>query len=189
MLEFFTDPVLRAPTFGSMLMCLSAGIIGCLVFLQKRSLVGEALSHATYPGVVVSVVFAALFFPFSEDGASLSILLGAFLSGMIGLLAISQMEKRLKVSSDAALCFVLAIFFGVGVLIASRLQVTHALWFRQIQIFLFGQAATMVDAHIFLYGAIAIVVILAIILLFRFLEILYFDPGFAKAVEIGRAHV
>lgn len=182
MLEFFTDPVLRAPTFGTMLMCFSAGIIGCLVFLQKRSLVGEALSHATYPGVVISVVFAALFFPFSEDGAALSIIVGAFLSGLLGLSVIGQMEKKLKINSDAALCFVLAIFFGVGVLIASRLQITHALWFRQIQIYLFGQAATMVDAHIALYGVLALLVVTVIVLLFRFLEILYFDPEFAQAV-------
>lgn len=182
MLEFFTDPVLRAPTIGTMLMCLSAGIIGCLVFLQRRSLVGEALSHATYPGVVLSVVFAALFFPYSDDGAAWLILLGAFLSGLLGLSVIGHLEKRLKISSDAALCFVLSIFFGVGVLIASRLQVTHALWFRQIQIYLFGQAATMVDSHIFLYGALAFGVLLAIVLLFRYLEILYFDPEFAKTL-------
>jgi len=182
MLEFFTNPVLRAPMIGTMLMCLSAGMIGCLVFLQKRSLVGEALSHATYPGVVISVVFAALFFPFSEDGAASFILLGAFLSGLLGLAVIGHMEKRLKISSDAALCFVLAIFFGVGVLIASRLQVTHALWFRQIQIYLFGQAATMVDSHITLYAILALIVIAAIVILFRYLEILYFDPDYAKTV-------
>lgn len=182
MIEFFTDPVLRAPTIGTMLMCFSAGIIGCLVFLQRRSLVGEALSHATYPGVVLSVAFAALFLPFSEDGAALSILFGAFLSGILGLAVIGHLEKKLKISSDAALCFVLAIFFGIGVLIASRLQVTHALWFRQIQIFLFGQAATMVDAHIYLYAILALLVSSAIFLLFRYLEILYFDPGFAESI-------
>ncbi len=182
MLEFFTDPVLRAPTVGSMLMCLSAGLIGCLVFLKKRSLVGEALSHAAYPGIVLSVVVAALFFPLSDQGTSWVILLGAFLSGLLGLVVIEQMEKRLKISSDAALCFVLSIFFGVGVLIASRLQVTHALWFRQIQVFLFGQAATMVDEHIVVYGVLALGASCVMALLYRFLEILHFDPNFAKAV-------
>jgi manganese/zinc/iron transport system permease protein len=160
-----------------------------LAFLQKRSLVGEALSHATYPGVVLSVVFAAIFLPFSEDGAALSILLGAFLSGILGLAVIGHMEKRLKISSDAALCFVLAIFFGIGVLIASRLQVTHALWFRQIQIYLFGQAATMVDSHIYLYAALALLVSATICFLFRYLEILYFDPGYAGSVGMKTALV
>lgn len=182
MLEFFTNPVLRAPTLTSMLMCFSSGLIGCLVFLQRRSLVGEALSHAAYPGVVISVAFASYLFPFSEKGAALSILLGAFITALLGLWVIDRMEKKLKISSDAALCFVLSIFFGVGVLIASRLQVTHALWFQQIQIFLFGQAATLVDAHIFLYGILACIILATIFFLFHFLRILNFDPDFAKTV-------
>jgi len=182
MIEFFTDPVLRAPTLGSMLMCFSSALIGCLVFLQKRSLVGEALSHAAYPGVVLSIALAAALFPFSEERAAMGILLGAFVSGILGLVAIDRLEKRFKIASDAALCFVLSLFFGIGVLLASRLQVTQPLWFQQIQVFLFGQAATMVDSHIILYGILALVSFTAIILLFRFLEILYFDPDFAKVV-------
>jgi len=182
MLEFFTDPVLRAPTLGTMLMCFGAGLIGCLAFLQKRSLVGEALSHAAYPGVVLSILVSSLLFPFSEKGAALSILIGALLTSSLGLIVIHQMEKRLKISSDAALCFVLSLFFGVGVLFASRLQIIQPLWFQQIQLFLFGQAATMVDGHIILYGALALFVVAAILFLFRYLEILYFDRGFAKAL-------
>ena len=189
MFSFFIDPVLRAPTLGCMLMCLASGLIGCLVFLQKRSLVGEALSHAAYPGVVLSVLFAAFFFPFSEQGASVSILIGAFLSGLLGQWLIEGMQKKLNISSDAALCFILSIFFGVGVLVASRLQISHALWYRQIQVFLFGQAATMVDHHIILYGDLAFVVALTLILLFRYLEILYFDPDFAKVVGVPTAVV
>lgn len=61
--HYFTDPVLQAPTIGSMLMCLSSALVGVIVFLRKRSLLGEALSHATYPGVVLSVLFMAVFFP------------------------------------------------------------------------------------------------------------------------------
>ncbi|NGX59068.1 MAG: Manganese transport system membrane protein MntB [Chlamydiae bacterium] len=179
MLEFFIDPILRAPTLGSMLMCFSSGVIGCFLFLQKRSLVGEALSHASYPGVVLGVIVASLFAP---GASAFAILLGAFLAGLLGLYAIDRMEKRLGISSDAALCLVLSLFFGVGVCIVSALQVTHALWFRQIQIFLFGQAATMVDAHILMYGGLTLVITLSVILLFRFFEILHFDPEFAKTV-------
>lgn len=182
MLSFFIDPVLRGPTIGSMLMGFSAGLVGCLVFLQKRSLVGEALSHAAYPGVVLSVALAAFLYPFSEKAVALSVLIGAFVSGLLGLLVIDKLEKKLRISSDAALCFVLSLFFGVGVLIVSRLQITQVLWFQQIQVYLFGQAATMIDAHILLYGLLALATLVTIILLFRYLEILNFDPDFAKTL-------
>ena len=75
--DFFTDPVLRAPTLGSMLMCLSSSLVGVLVVIRKRSLLGEALSHAAYPGVVLSAWIFALFFR-EEDLFSIAILAGAF---------------------------------------------------------------------------------------------------------------
>lgn len=185
LLEFFTDPILRAPTLGSMFMCFSAGLIGSLAFLQRRSLLGEALSHAAYPGVVISVLCSALFFPFTESVAAIGALLGAFASAMVGLVLIDKLETRLRISSDAALCFVLSIFFGIGVLIVSRVQFTHGIWFRQAQAYLFGQAATMVDGHIYLYGGLALLVIVLFLPLFRFLEILHFDRDFARSLGIA----
>ena len=59
--QFFTDAVLRGPTIGSMLMCLGASLVGVIVFLRKQSLLGESLSHAAYPGVILGVILAGLF--------------------------------------------------------------------------------------------------------------------------------
>jgi len=173
-----------------MLMCFSAGIVGGLIFLQRRSLVGEALAHASYPGVVLSVFVASLLFPFSEAIVSVFVLVGAFATAFIGLFVIDRLEKKIQISSDAALCFVLSTFFGIGVLIASRIQTTHALWYRQIQSFLFGQAATMVDAHIYLYGGLALFVSLLFVVLYRRLELLHFDREFARTVgmNVKRIH-
>jgi manganese/zinc/iron transport system permease protein len=79
---------------------------------------------------------------------------------------------------------ILAVFFGVGILIASRLQSTHALWYKTIQMFLYGQAATMTSVHVMLYLVLAIVVGLAIILLYRQIEIMTFDRHFAKSIGV-----
>lgn len=183
-LKYFTDPILRAPTIGSMLMCLSSALVGILVFIRKRSLLGEALSHASYPGVVISIILLASFFSFSEDVMVVGVLAGAFLTSLAGLWAIDFLEKKLRIKNDAALCFVLSLFFGVGLLIASRIQSTHTLWYKQIQVYLFGQAATMTDEHILVYGVLAFVVILSMALLYRFIEILYFDRSFARTLGI-----
>ena len=61
--QSFTDPVLQAPTIGSMLMCLASALIGVIVFLRKKALLGEALSHAAYPGVVISAWAVPAIFP------------------------------------------------------------------------------------------------------------------------------
>lgn len=187
-IHFLTDPVLRAPTLGCMLMCLASSLVGVVVFIRRRSLLGEALSHASYPGVVLSVVAAALFYPQSEDGLAIGILIGAFCSSMLGLLAIDIMERKLKIKNDAALCFVLSAFFGIGILIASRIQITHALWYKQIEVFLYGQAATMTDVHIVIYGVLSLLTVFSLFILYRQIEVVNFDRDFAKSIGI-RAHL
>lgn len=182
--QYFTDPVLQAPTLGSMLMCLSSAIVGVIVFLRRRSLLGEALSHAAYPGVVLSVLFMAVCFPKGFDMLALAIPLGAFLSAILGLWVIESMEMRLKVKNDAALCFVLSVFFGIGVLVASRLQFTHALWYKTVQLFLYGQAATMTGIHIVLYGAVALLIVLCTVVLYRPIQMLIFDRDFSKTAGV-----
>lgn len=183
--HYFTDPVLQAPTIGSMLMCLSSALVGVIVFLRKRSLLGEALSHATYPGVVLSVLFMATVFPASHDLMALAILIGAFLTSLLGLWVIEKMERRFHVKNDAALCFVLSVFFGAGVLVASRLQSTHALWYKTVQIFLYGQAATMTDIHIYIYAVLALILIGVIIFLYQQIQMAIFDHDFSKSIGVA----
>lgn len=182
-LNYFIDPVLRAPTIGCMLMCLSAALVGVIVFVRKRSLLGESLSHATYPGVTLAIVVAVLF-QFSGN-FTLLILIGAFCSALVGLICIDLLERYMKVRSDSALTFVLAAFFGIGLTIASRLQFTHTHAYRQIQQYLYGQAATMTDIHVVIYGAFSFIIILLIILLYKELQVISFDRQFAKSTGIS----
>lgn len=177
-LDFFTDPVLRAPTIGTMLMSLATSLVGVMAFLRRRSLLGEALSHAAYPGVVISVFFA------SEETLPFVVLIGAFISSLLGLKVIDVLERKWKVQGDAALTFVLSIFFGIGVLVASQLQVSHALWYKQVQVFLYGQAATMTDIHIYIYAALTAVIMGFLFFFFRHLEAISFDRAFAESVGI-----
>lgn len=183
---YFTDAVLRAPTLGSMLMCCAASLVGVIVLLRKQSLVGESLSHAAYPGVILGVLFLA---QFSGDDASemavvVSVMVGAFGTALLGLWLISLLETKLKVTSDAALCFVLSSFFGVGLTVASHLQFTHTGLYKQGQSYLFGQVPTMTDWHIGLYGLLTIVTIGVIVLFYKEIEVLIFDRSFASTLGI-----
>lgn len=183
-LVYFTDPVLRAPTIGSMLMCFAASLIGVIAVVRKKSLLGEALSHASYPGVVISALVAALCFPSSEEGLALAVLIGALCFSLLGLYCLHLLKERFKVQSDAALCLVLSVFLGIGVLIASRIQLTHALWYRQIQVYLYGQVATMTDVHIWIYSSLSFLLLALLFIYYRQIEIINFDRDFAKSIGI-----
>lgn len=186
LLSFFTDSILRAPTIGCMLMCLGASLVGVIVFLRRQSLIGEVLSHAAYPGVIIGTLAAGLFYvhEWEELKLALLILAGAFITCLIGIWFIGLMEKRFKVSSDAALCFVLSTFFGVGLTITSEIQFVYTSLYKQVLTYLYGQAATMTDIHIAIYGVLALGIGVIILLFYKEIQVIIFDRQYAKSLGI-----
>lgn len=185
--QFFTDAVLRAPTIGSMLMCLGASLVGVLVFLRKQSLLGESLSHAAYPGVILGVLLAGSLHLEEQQDTFLAILIliGASLTALFGLYSIHFLENRWHVRSDSALCFILSAFFGIGLTLASQIQFSFSYLYRQAQTYLYGQAATMIDIHIIVYGVLAIFIILTILLLYKEIQAITFNRDYAKSLGIN----
>ncbi|MBO8669256.1 metal ABC transporter permease, partial [Staphylococcus aureus] len=88
----------------------------------------------------------------------------AFLTSLLGLWVIHSLERHMRVPSDAALCFVLSTFFGVGLTITSEVQFSFTSLYKQALTYLYGQAATMTDVHIAIYGVLALVVMIMILL-------------------------
>ena len=77
------------------------------------------------------------------------------------------MEIRGKVKPDSALTFVLAAFMGWGILLASIMQKSHPVGYRQSLLYLYGQAATMTSDQAILYGSFTAVLTLFSHFLFR----------------------
>jgi manganese/zinc/iron transport system permease protein len=181
--SYFTDPVLRAPMIGSVTMAVVASLIGTLLMLRRQSLMGEVISHAAFPGIVLAVLIVAPFLPEGSEGFSIALLVLGFVFSLLGIFSIRYLEKR-RIPSDAALCFVLASFFGLGVLIASRIQVLQTAWYKQAMVFLYGQAATMTDRYLPLYAALGVITIVLTLILYPRMQTLLFDPAFAKTTGI-----
>lgn len=184
LLSFFYDPVLRGPTMASILMCFSASLIGVVVFLRRQSLIGESLSHAAYPGVMFGIYFAGLMNLGYADTwqISLYVLGGGALFSLIGLLFIRWMTHRLRIKDDAALCFVLSIFFGVGLLVASSIQFVYPTLYQQAQSFLFGQTATMTSTHVTFFLIQAFIVSILFFLFSKEIQLIAFDAKYAKSL-------
>jgi len=186
MIEYFVDPILRAPAWGCILMCLSSSLMGVIVFLRKKSLLSESLSHASYPGIVMGIFVLAAFFPQADsEWGFLAVLFGSLFTSFLALRSIEWLERRGKVFPDAALSFVLSVFFGSGITFASALQGFHPAWFKQMQMLLFGQVATMTDGHIAIYGSLALLVSLFLAVFYRPLQAILFDGGYAKSLGMN----
>lgn len=181
-LSILTDSIFLVSTIASTLMCLAASLIGVVIFLRKQSLIGEAISHAAYPGIGLAVLVQAAFF--SDDLAifPIIVMIGAAFSSYIGIRGIRFLEERLNVSSDTALCFILSTFLGLGVLFASRLQFSYPMLFQRVNMYLYGQAATLMTWHIIVYGILTLGVVVALALLYHPLKMVIFDRMFAKVI-------
>lgn len=183
-LTFFTDAILRGPTIGCMLMCLAASLIGVIVYLRKQSLIGEALSHSAYPGIILGVIIAGALPIQDESWLTLLALSCAFLTAIAGLWVIHALIKHVKVPPDAALCFVLSAFFGIGVTLTSEVQFSFTTQYRQVLTYLYGQAATMTDIHIVIYGIFAAATLLVVVMFYKEIQVMTFDKSYAKSLGI-----
>ncbi|MCH9632848.1 MAG: Manganese transport system membrane protein MntC [Chlamydiae bacterium] len=182
MTSFFTDPILRAPTLGCMLMCLTCAIVGVIVFIRKESLLGETLAHATYPGIMAGALLVALT---SLRSFLIWGLLGAATTCILSLLLLNFVKKQLNLKKDSALCFTLTLFFGVGLTFSSYLQTFNSGAYKQARVFLFGQAATITDNYIYIYAAFTLIVVLCVFFFYRQIQIANLDSIFAQAVGVN----
>ncbi|NGX31362.1 MAG: Manganese transport system membrane protein MntB [Chlamydiae bacterium] len=181
MSHYFLDPLLRGPMLGSMLICLVSSVVGVFVYLSKRSLIGETLSHATYPGVILGAFVVALLG--NENLAPFFVLSFAFIAAILGVYVLNFLQKR-NISQDTALCFVLSGFFGIGLLFASSMQREFGMWYRKIQEYIFGQASLLTDTSIWTTSGICVLTLLLVMLFYKEIKLVLFDRTFAFALGV-----
>jgi manganese/zinc/iron transport system permease protein len=169
----------RIVVTGTMLLGLAAGMIGSFALLRKRALMGDALSHATLPGICIAFM-AGQSFGFS--GRSLPLLLaGAAISGLCGALSILVIRNLTRLKEDTALGIVLSVFFGAGVVLLSMIQQSsgHS---AGLESFIYGKTASMIASDAWLIGIAGLGCVIVISLIFKELTLLCFDEAFAAAI-------
>ncbi|MEM6758128.1 MAG: metal ABC transporter permease [Pseudomonadota bacterium] len=166
-------------TLGAALLGVVAGVAGTFLFLRKRALVSDAISHATLPGVGLAfIIMVAL----GGDGRSLfGLMLGAAVSAGLGLLCVQGLTRRTRLGEDAAIGAVLSVFFGFGVVVLTVVQTMSAGRQAGLEGFLLGSTAGMLRSEATLLAMSAALVLGLVLLMRRPLTLAAFDPGFAQA--------
>lgn len=163
---------------GTTLLGLAAGIIGVFALLRKRSLMTDALSHATLPGIAIAFLTATTLGFNSKYIPTL--LIGAGVTGIIGVLCIQAILRFSRLREDAAIGIVLSVFFGAGIVGLSYIQANAASGSAGLNKFIYGQAATMQPPDVLLMGGIALAAILATFLFLKEFALICFNDSFAK---------
>jgi manganese/zinc/iron transport system permease protein len=173
-LELFRDPTFWTVALGSSLLGGVAGALGVFAVLRRESLIGDVMSHAALPGIVLAFLITG-----SRELPPL--LLGAALSAGIGALLAVQIPRRSRIKPDAALGLVLSVFFGIGIVGLTVAQQRPTAAQAGLDRFLFGQAATMLRRDVAAIALAALLVLAFLLLLWKEWKLLTFDPVFARA--------
>lgn len=158
-----------------MLFSCGSAIIGTFAYLRKRALVGDAISHALLPGLCMAFILAG-------EKNYVFLLTGAFASGLFGAYAVEWIPRYSKIKQDASIAIVLSILFGIGLLMLTFIQQQENAAQSGLDHFLFGRAAAISRADLFVFGSITLLILLVVGLLFRPLVLFSFDPAFAQAI-------
>lgn len=164
---------------GAGLLGAGAGAIGVFVLLRKRSLVSDAIAHATLPGIALAFLLGTLIM---DDGRALWLLLtGAALSALLGVLAVDWMSSKTRLSEDAAIGTVLSTFFALGIVLLTLIQSMSVGGQAGLSDFILGSTAGLLRFDALMIGVAALIVGLALLLKLKDFTLLCFDPAFAQA--------
>jgi manganese/zinc/iron transport system permease protein len=162
---------------GAALLGASAGAIGTFVLLRKRSLVSDAISHATLPGLCLAFIIMALV---TGDGRWIAgLMIGAATSAGLGLILVEWVTRRTRLTEDAAIGAVLAVFFGLGIVLLTVIQSLETGRQAGIASYLVGSTAGMLRSEAETIAIAALVSGIAIFALRRPFTLVCFDQEYA----------
>lgn len=163
---------------STLLLGIAAGLIGCLAYWKKQSLMSDALSHAALPGVVL----AFLLFQTKELGV---LIIGASISALLGAFFIQVIQSTTRIKEDTAMGMILAVFFGGGIVLLTIVNRSSGGNQAGLDQFIFGQAAAMVRSDVIFMSILAAFVISVILIGFKEWKLFLFDPNFAKGLNLS----
>ena len=174
-LHLFSDYTLRTVAIGTAILGIVSGALGSYAVLRKQSLVGDAISHAALPGICLA-------FLITDSKTPLVMIVGASLAGWLGILVVTAIVRNTRIKEDAALGIILAVFFGVGIVLLTLIQKIPNANQAGLDKFLFGQAAALLERDIKTMGVIGIMVISLTLLFWKEFKLLCFDPTFGASL-------
>jgi manganese/zinc/iron transport system permease protein len=160
---------------GTSLLGAASGLIGAIAVQRRQALAGDVFAHAALPGLCLAfMVLGERHLP--------ALLVGAFLSGIVGLVLVTIITRASRIKQDAALGIVLSTFFGLGIVLSRIVQnQTETGSKAGLDSYILGKTAGIIASDVYLIGLSALVCLLIIVLLFKELKLVSFDTDFAQS--------
>ncbi|RPE71849.1 manganese/iron transport system permease protein [Pacificibacter maritimus] len=139
-------------------------ILSCFLVLKGWALMGDAVSHATLPGIVLAWIFG------------LPLILGAFIAGMTCAVATGYLSDHSRVKKDTVMGVVFAGMFGLGIILYTSITTNE-----HLDHILFGNMLGVGAQDLWTAGLIGLLVTAVMLLKWKDLLLHAFDPAQAQA--------
>jgi manganese/iron transport system permease protein len=150
------------------LMGLTCGIIGAYVVLRGMAFLGDAISHAIFPGVVIAFLL------------NVNLLLGALVVGALTVIGIGGIARNRRVSEDSAIGVLFTGAFALGVVLISGAEG----YTGNLADFLVGQVLGVSPVDLIFSAVVGVVVLGALAFFHKELVLVAFDREMAEAMGL-----
>ncbi len=178
MLDIITSYGFLVVAVGTVVLAVAAGMVGTFSVLLGQSLIGDAVSHSAFPGIVIAFILIQ-----TKDPIVLTI--GAVISGAIAFIIIQIIHGNSKVSLDSILAIVLSSMFGLGMALMTYIDTadfTKNLNRAGLNSYIFGQAAFTMKKDVYLIIAVSVVSIVLMLVFYKELKVFIFDKEYSYSI-------
>ena len=173
----FKDYTFQTVALGSAILGLLSGILGSFAVLRKQSLLGDGVSHAALPGVILAFILTG-----SKHTEVL--LLGALVSGLMATLFIISIVKHTRIKFDSALALVMSVFFGFGLVLLTFVQKIPNSNQAGLKRFIFGQASTLLQRDVIFMSLCGVILLFLVLLFWKEFKLFIFDMEYARSLGL-----
>lgn len=162
----------------------SCALLGSFLVLRRMALLGDAISHAVLPGIVIA-------FLLTGERAALPMVLGAGALGVVTVLLVELFNRTRRLKEDASIGVVFPALFSLGVILISRfasqvdLDLDCVLYgeiaYAPLDVLIWNGAAVGPKA-LWVNGAVLLVDTLFVLLLYKELQLTTFDAALAATL-------
>lgn len=175
----FTNSYFQKIALGVVFLGFVSGAIGVFVTERKQALIGDALSHAALPGVVIA------FMLFGTKRIEV-LLLGALVASLVSMFLLELIAKYTKVKFDASMALILSAFFGLGNVLLNFLQGADQAGLSK---FIFGEAATMLQKDVNMVVIVSVIVLVVSVLFWKQIKLFIFDSSFYQSLGYSKKFI
>lgn len=172
MIEYITEPLgldfMQQALLIGLLVSTAAAALSCLLVLKGWSLMGDAVSHAVLPGIVIAYVLG------------IPMLLGAFVAGMLCAVATGYVSSNSRLKEDTVMGIVFSGMFALGLALFTKIHTD-----LHIDHVLFGDMLGVSWRDIGTTALLTLPALAIVVIKRRDLLVFAFDPQHARVIGLN----